>query len=59
MNTGPEENFILEQFKQQQKLLAKDRNSLKLELEGLERKKMKDSPEYNFMKGELLRAVKS
>jgi hypothetical protein len=30
-----------------------------MELEGLEKGKKKDTPEYNFMKKELLRAVRN
>ena len=47
------------QFKQEQKELARDRNVLKDELGRLEGERKKDTPEYNFIKKELLRAVKN
>ena len=46
-------------FKREQKEYAIDRNYLKVEVEKLEKNSKKDTPEYNFMKKELLKAVKS
>ena len=59
MNTGPEEVNIINDFKGEQKELVRDRNALKMELEGMEKKKQENTPQYNFIKGELLRAVKN
>ena len=39
--------------------MARDRNILNGELKRLERDEKKDTPEYNFIKKELLRAVKN
>lgn len=49
----------VKQFKQEQREYAKDRNYLKTEVDKLEKTKKKDSSEYNFIKRELIKAVKS
>lgn len=58
-NVGKEETAIIAAFKDEQSKFARDRNMLKAELDKLESKKKKDTPEYNFIKKELLRAVKN
>ena len=44
MNTGIEENAILGEFKEEQRMLVRDRNALKMEMEDMEKKKMDNSP---------------
>ena len=44
MNTGIEENTILGEFKEEQRMLVRDRNALKMEMEDMEKKKMDNSP---------------
>ena len=44
MNTGPEEVNIINDFKGEQKELVRDRNALKMELEGMEKKKQENTP---------------
>lgn len=58
-NIGREEANIIAEFKEEQSRFARDRNLLKGELDRLEKEKKKDTPEYNFMKKELLRAIKN
>jgi hypothetical protein len=58
-NVSRDADDCIAEFKEEQKSLVKDRNILKDQLDVLEKKKKKDTPEYNFMKKELLRAIKN